>query len=175
MGHERVAVLDGGWNRWMSSGLPFDAAPVPPLPEEQGSFQGSPRRELVADLEEVIALLAARQGGRLIDARAPERFRGEMEPIDPVAGHIPGARNRPFALNLTLDGTFKQPEQLAEEFARLLDELPAADAVCYCGSGVTGAHLALAFRHAGLSMPRLYPGSWSEWITDPARPVALGD
>jgi len=111
---------------------------------------------------------------RLLDARAPARYRGEQEPIDPVAGHIPGAVNAPFAENLTPEGTFRPPEQLRQRFEALLGDVPPERVICYCGSGVTAAHNLLAMAHAGLPGARLYAGSWSEWIADPRRPVARG-
>ena len=109
---------------------------------------------------------------KLIDARAAERFRGEIEPIDAIAGHIPGAVNRPFVQNLGPDGRFKSPGVLAEEFKALLGDSPSNETLLMCGSGVTACHHLLAMEHAGLRGARVYPGSWSEWISDPARPVA---
>jgi thiosulfate/3-mercaptopyruvate sulfurtransferase len=111
---------------------------------------------------------------QLFDARAPERFAGEVEPIDPVAGHIPGAVNLPFAENLK-DGRFRAPAELRQRFAAALAGTRPEAAVVYCGSGVTACHDILAFAHAGLPLPRLYAGSWSEWITDPARPTQRRD
>jgi len=119
--------------------------------------------------------LAAGLGGlRLIDARAAERFRGDVEPLDPVAGHIPGALNRPFKDNLDAEGRFLRPEALREAFLPLLGGRPASEVVHQCGSGVTACHNLLAMEAAGLSGAALYPGSWSEWCADPARPVARG-
>ena len=110
----------------------------------------------------------------VIDARAAERYRGDVEPVDPVAGHIPGARNRPYNRNLAPDGRFKTPEELRAEFAALLRGTPPATVVHQCGSGITACHNALAMAIAGLPGSRLYPGSWSEWVSDPTRPVARG-
>ena len=110
----------------------------------------------------------------VVDARARERYRGEVEPIDRIAGHIPGARNRPSAENLTPQGVFKSPAGLRAEFEQLLGSTPSSMVVHQCGSGVTACHNALAMAIAGLPGSRLYPGSWSEWIADPARPVARG-
>lgn len=175
LGHDAAAVLDGGWTRWLQSGLPVESGPLRESPATGGSFEVRCRPELVASIQEIEWLVQSGEGFRLIDARAPERFRGEVEPIDPVAGHIPGARNHPFTSNLDIDGRFRPPETLLPDLTAVLGGIPAASAICYCGSGVTGAHNVLAFRHAGLEMPRLYPGSWSEWITDPSHPTATGE
>lgn len=110
-------------------------------------------------------------GWRVLDARNADRFRGENETLDPVAGHIPGARSAPYADNLEPDGRFKSRDALRRRYLELLSGVPAERAVCYCGSGVTAAHDVLAVAHAGLGDARLYPGSWSEWIVDPTRPV----
>lgn len=167
-GHDAVAVLDGGLANWVRAGLPTEptgahSAPHSAPQKRPAAFTPRHRPELIADPTTADA-------GTLIDARAVDRFRGENETIDPVAGHIPGAMCRPFAGNLRADGTFRPADELAERFA---GTDPATTTV-YCGSGVTAAHHVLAFAVAGLAMPRLYPGSWSEWITDPARPVATG-
>lgn len=166
LGHGNVAVLDGGWQAWQRAGLPTDAAPTEPVPAVP-----YPERTRLTQL----LMAAAVDGGAqlLLDARDPPRFRGEVEPIDPVAGHIPGALCSPFSANLAADGTFKPPADLREKFAVAAgSSLPV---VCYCGSGITACHNILAMTAAGLPMPALYAGSWSEWITDPARPVAKGD
>jgi thiosulfate/3-mercaptopyruvate sulfurtransferase len=124
------------------------------------------------DAAQVSAVLAA--GGRVLDARGGERYRGEKEPIDAVGGHIPGAISAPFAANLDDEGRFLEPEALRARFAALLDGHAAEETICYCGSGVTGAHDLLAMTVAGLPLARLYAGSWSDWITDPTRPIATG-
>jgi hypothetical protein len=111
---------------------------------------------------------------RLLDARAPERYRGDVEPIDAVAGHVPGARNHPFAASLDASGRFRSTDELRRALLASLDGVPAERTVAMCGSGVTACHLLLALEHAGLPGARLYPGSWSEWSRDPARPVATG-
>jgi thiosulfate/3-mercaptopyruvate sulfurtransferase len=111
---------------------------------------------------------------KVVDSRAADRYRGENETMDPVGGHIPGALSGPFADNLGADGRFKSPEALRSRFEALLGDTPAEQTVFYCGSGVSAAHNILALAHAGLGDARLYPGSWSEWITDPSRPVATG-
>jgi len=169
LGHERVAVLDGGLQRWMSLGLPVEAdMPVAtPAPPYQATFDES----RLLDAAQVQAHLDA--GGLLLDARAPERFRGEVEPIDRVAGHVPGARNRPYALSMQ-DGAFRPAQELAREFAPVVQGRDAREVVAMCGSGVTACHLLLALEHAGVKGARLYTGSWSGWIDDPSRPVARG-
>lgn len=162
LGHEAVAVLDGGIAAWTGA---LETTPTKPA---QGSFESRP--PLTRTIE--AAALAAHLGeATLIDARAQARFDGLEEPIDAVAGHIPGASCLPFQGNLDATGRFLPPAQLAERFA----DLAAADPlVCYCGSGVTAAHNILALRIAGFAEPILYPGSWSEWIRDEQRPIATG-
>lgn len=168
LGHEKVAVLDGGWARWTVLGLPVDSQVRPPTPARYvAEFDWS----RLLDADAVQARLAA--GDVLIDARAAERFRGESETIDRVAGHVPGARNRPYAENLH-DGRFKPPAQLAEEFRVLLGGCPPERAMVMCGSGVTACHHLLAMERAGLRGAGLFTGSWSGWISDPSRPVAIG-
>jgi thiosulfate/3-mercaptopyruvate sulfurtransferase len=168
LGHARVAVLDGGWAGWMASGLPVDAEiPAPQPTRYVADFDAS----RLLDAASVQAHLDA--GGLLLDARAGERFRGEVEPIDRVAGHVPGAINRPYADNLH-DGRFKEPARLAREFGALLGGHRADEVVAMCGSGVTACHHLLAMEHAGLPGAKLFTGSWSGWISDPARPVATG-
>jgi thiosulfate/3-mercaptopyruvate sulfurtransferase len=167
VGHEAVAVLDGGLAAWQQAGHPVTATTPATRPAH---FTGSPR-PLAVDAAFVAAHLddGAMQ---LIDARAPDRFRGENETLDPVGGHIPGAVNRFFKDNLAADGRFKPAANLRTEFAALLGTTPSAQVVQQCGSGVTACHNLLAMEVAGLSGSRLYPGSWSEWCADPARPVA---
>ncbi|WP_313054874.1 sulfurtransferase [Pseudomonas lopnurensis] len=161
-------LLDGGLDAWREAGLPLDAT-VPTI--RRGSFAGHADATLVVDAQQ----LAERLGNpdlTLLDARALPRFRGEVEPIDPVAGHIPGALCAPFGDNLDANGRFLNPEQLRARFTELLGECPAQAAVAYCGSGVTACHNLFALSLAGYPLIALYPGSWSEWITDPGRPVA---
>jgi len=170
LGHDRVAVLDGGFKRWQSLGLPVMADVPAPRP---GQFAGRPDATATVDADTVQS--AAQDGSqRVIDARAAERYRGEVEPIDRVAGHIPGARNHPSSSLLGADGRFLPPEELRRSLLATLDGIPPARAIAYCGSGVTACHVLLAMEHAGLPGGRLYPGSWSEWSRNPARPVATG-
>jgi thiosulfate/3-mercaptopyruvate sulfurtransferase len=165
MGHERVAVLDGGFNAWSEARLPTEAQAFEPQPEV---FRGSPKREWLVRLEDVA------EARCLVDTRLAPRYRGEEEPLDPVAGHIPGARNHPFSRNVDEKGRFLPVERLRDLFVETLGEHPAAEVVYYCGSGVTACQLLLATAHAGLAPGRLYAGSWSEWCGDTKRPVALG-
>lgn len=167
-GHRDVAVLDGGWARWRALDLPVDAAtPAFPSTVYRGAFDAS----ALSSAAGIPARLAA--GDLLVDARAPERFRGEVEPIDRVAGHVPGATNRPYAANLR-DGRFKSAAELADEFAALLDGRAPSQVVAMCGSGVTACHHLLAMAHAGLPGAQLFAGSWSGWIEDAQRAVATG-
>jgi len=170
LGHDAVAVLDGGWPAWDRSGAPRRSGTET---RRTRVFAPHPRPELQVDATDV-ARIRLDPSYRLLDARAAERYRGEVEPIDPVAGHIPGATSAPFSENLDATGRFLSPEALRARFHPLLGDLPADHIVCYCGSGVTAAHNLLAIAHAGLGNARLYAGSWSDWITDPSRPVALG-
>jgi len=170
LGHERVAVLDGGWARWNALGLPVDTAIPEPVPQTyRAASEARFDRDRLLDAEAVQAHLS--RGGLLVDARAAERFRGEVEPIDRKAGHVPGAVNRPYARNL-VERRFKSPEQLAEEFAQLFEGRAPRDVVAMCGFGVTACHHLLAMAHAGLAGAKLYTGSWSGWIEDPVRPIA---
>ena len=169
MGHAQVAVLDGGLAAWAEAGGSLTTAPPPP----DGAPPYPQRPALVGTLD-ADALQAQLGRIRLIDARAGERFRGEVEPLDAQAGHIPGARNRFFKDNLAADGRFKPAAQLRAEFDALLGQGNAADTVHQCGSGVTACHNLLAMAHAGLPGALLYAGSWSEWSADTARPVAKG-
>lgn len=170
LGHAAVAVLDGGWQAWRAAELPVTAEPTVPTPRV---FVPAPQPHLVATLDDVLA--AAAQPRHLFDVRVPARFRGEWEPIDPVAGHIPGASNASYTGNVDADGRFLPAGALHARYAGLLGDTPPGDAVFYCGSGINAAHAVLAVAHAGLGDTRLYPGSWSEWITDPARPAATGE
>ena len=166
-GHEDVRVLDGGYQGWLAAGLPAsEADPAGP----PGDFTARPGHMPVLD---AAGARSTARTGLLLDARTGERYRGEQEPVDPVAGHIPGAVSAPTAGNVNPDGTFRSPAQLAARFAALGAGSQAGLVGAYCGSGVTAAHEVLALAVAGLPAA-LYVGSWSNWITDPARPVATG-
>jgi thiosulfate/3-mercaptopyruvate sulfurtransferase len=170
-GHENVAVLDGGLQAWQGAGGAVNSG------EEPGHFQTNfllgPERAKLVDAHTVAEQLG-RPTQTLIDARATPRFKGEVEPLDPVAGHIPGALNRPFGQNLTPEGKFKPAEQLKAEFAALLGGRDPASVVHHCGSGVSALPNLIAMEVAGLGRTALYAGSWSDWCSDPGRPVAQG-
>lgn len=170
-GHDAVAVLDGGYAAWVAAGHPVTTDEVTP---EEGDIDIHPGAMPVVDADEAAAL--AREGV-LLDARAPERYRGDIEPIDPRAGHVPGARNAPFTEHLR-DGRWKQAAELAERF-EALGVRPGDPVGAYCGSGVTASSVVLALEAAGITTPErpaaLYAGSWSHWCVDPTRPVATGD
>jgi len=169
LGHEAVAVLDGGYARWLAEKRPtsqespvvapaiFEVQRVAPTVSASGVASSLPRHTLV-----------------LVDARAAERYRGDTEPIDPVAGHIPGALNRPYSRNLQPDATFRRAAELRSEFESMLHGRAVSDVVHYCGSGVSACHNVLAMAIAGYPLTRLYPGSWSEWSADAKRPIARG-
>jgi thiosulfate/3-mercaptopyruvate sulfurtransferase len=171
LGHEAAAVLNGGWFAWLQEGGKMQSRVVEREPQE---FIPRPRPELLVSAGQVEAL-RAEPSVRLLDARSADRFRGENETIDPVAGHIPGAICAPYAANLRPDGRFRSVQDLRERYQAILDGRAAEGAVVYCGSGVTSIHNILAMVHAGLGEPRLYAGSWSEWITDGSCPVAVGE
>ena len=167
LGHDRVGILDGGWPAWMKEGRPVSREV--PAPRE-GSFVPKPMLGATVDAAYVERHLRDPRAP-LIDARAQERYEGRIEPLDPVAGHIPGAINRFWKSNLGPDGRMKAPAALRAEFEALLQGADPGAVVHSCGSGVTACHNAFAMALAGLPMGRLYPGSWSEWCADPARPV----
>ena len=167
LGHDAVAVLDGGLATWQAAG--YALSTQSPTPTQQGQFQTRLKPEWVVTVE----ALSKPNAWQLVDARAAERFRGEVEPIDPIAGHIADAWNRPLTENL--DGNqFKSAEQLKAEWQALLGNTAVENVVHMCGSGVTACHNLLAMEVAGLMGTKLYAGSWSEWIRDPSRPVATG-
>lgn len=168
LGHDTVAVLDGGWSAWKSASHPVTAE-IPVV--RTARFE--PRIRSGASLDaDAVARCIGKPEPLLLDARAPNRFRGENETLDPVAGHIPGATNRFFQSNLDAEGRFKPPAALRKEFGELLGGHHPTDITHYCGSGVTACHNLLAMEVAGLSGSTLYPGSWSEWCSDFSRPVA---
>jgi thiosulfate/3-mercaptopyruvate sulfurtransferase len=167
LGHDDVAVLDGGLTQWIMEGRPI-STDVPKLP---AAVFTPDARDWVVTANDVLADLEAGTYC-LVDARSPDRFRGENETLDPVGGHIPGARNRFFRDNLDADGLFRPAAELRREFLGLLAGVDPAQAVMQCGSGVTACHNLLAMEIAGLHGAKLYAGSWSEWCSDPARPVA---
>jgi len=172
LGHDAAAVLDGGIDKWIAEGRPITAD----RPSVQSArFVAMTPRPVISSAD-ILRGLSNDSSNPLtiIDARAPERFRGDIEPLDPVAGHIPGAINRPYGANLTPQQTFKPAELLRAEFDAQLGGAPLSSVVHQCGSGVTACHNLLAMEVAGLPGSRLYPGSWSEWVADPARPVARG-
>lgn len=166
MRHECVAVLDGGWQAWVTAGYPVTDVINEPA---SSHFENDNIKNDLVTIEEVESFDC------LIDSREAPRYRGELEPIDPVAGHIPGAINRFWQDNLTRKGLFKSPQVLKSEWQQLLAHTNADQAVVYCGSGVTACHNLLAATHAGLPMPKLYAGSWSEWSNTPGKPIATGE
>ena len=168
LGHDDAALLDGGWPKWASEGR--QVTKDIPRPRK-GRFEPKPHLGDVVDTSFVDRFKQS-PAITLLDGRAPNRFKGLEEPIDPVAGHIPGAVNRFWQKNLNPDGTFKSPEQLRAEYGELLGKADPARVVHMCGSGVTACHNAFAMELAGLPGGRLYAGSWSEWIADPAHAVA---
>jgi thiosulfate/3-mercaptopyruvate sulfurtransferase len=170
VGHKAVAVLDGGFGTWLSEKRPV----------QSGIESRTPARfptpidihyNWIVSAEEV-NLLRQNSDILLLDARAPERFKGEVEPIDTVAGHIPGAVNRFHGANISADGKMKSSEILRSEFKNILGSIPPSKVVVYCGSGVTSCHHLLAMENAGLKGARIYIGSWSEWIRNPDHPIA---
>lgn len=173
-GYQNVALLDGGWQAWTDAALPTTGS-VPPKPVATWP-DCRPNPAMVVDTATLATSLEQDNGMPvLMDARTAERFRGESEPIDPVAGHIPGAVNAPLADNLDSSGRFKAPEALRQRYLAVLGSAPPETLIAMCGSGVTACHNLLAMAIAGLPLGRLYAGSWSEWIRDPRRPIATGD
>jgi thiosulfate/3-mercaptopyruvate sulfurtransferase len=172
LGHERVAVLDGGFKAWVAAAGALESG-EPPGPPPATAF--TPRVEPAAVVS-TSGLIEALQSPQylLVDARAAERFSGAVEPLDPVAGHVPGAVNHPFSANLNSDGRFLPPAELKRLWLNRLDGTPPPKVMAMCGSGVTACHNLLALEMADLKGAKLYAGSWSEWIRDPNRPVALG-
>lgn len=170
LGHDSVALLDGGWAKWIREGRPTAAGDEQRAPV---TFKAEPRREMHVGVDDVEKHIGDRSV-LLVDARAPERFEGRTEPIDRMPGHIPGALNHFFKTNLAEDGTMLAPDRLRHAFDDVLRGHNPAETVMYCGSGVTACHNLLAMEHAGLRGARLYVGSWSEWSADPSRPKEKG-
>jgi thiosulfate/3-mercaptopyruvate sulfurtransferase len=168
-GHDAVAVLDGGWSAWQAAGGSIETGPATGE-HPATTFALKPELAPLVDTTTVFKHLG-QTGQTLMDARATPRFRGEVEPMDPIAGHIPGALNRPFAMNLTADGLLKSPDELKAEFLSLLDGRDPSTVVHHCGSGVSAVPNLLAMAVAGLGMQPLYAGSWSEWSRTPGLPV----
>lgn len=167
LGHDAAAVLDGGFAKWLAEKRATKGGRED---RKARTFHAALRADMTVDVDRVAAVIGG-SDVRLVDARAPERYRGEIEPIDKAAGHIPGAVNHPFKSNLTEAGTFRSPAALRESFGTTLGGFSPDHIVSYCGSGVTACHNLLALEHAGLHGAKLYPGSWSEWSSDPARPI----
>ena len=172
LGHEAVAVLDGGLQAWKDAGGGLDSGPgATPLAPARFELK-TPLRQLV--LTDAVSAALGQPTQTVVDARAGARYRGEVEPLDPVAGHIPGALNRPFTDNFTEDGRFKSPEQLQVEWTQVLAGRPASSVVHHCGSGVTAVPNLMAMELAGFGPTALYAGSWSEWCRTPGLPCAKG-
>jgi thiosulfate/3-mercaptopyruvate sulfurtransferase len=172
VGHDRAAVLDGGLQAWLKAGGAVESG-EPEMRPRAAVFAPRPDAAAVVTAAELIEALEDRRR-LVVDARAPERFAGTVEPIDPVAGHVPGAINHPFTANLGEDGRFLPPAELARRWLERLKGTAPADVIAMCGSGVTACHDLLALELAGLPGAKLYAGSWSEWIRDPKRPIARG-
>lgn len=170
LGHEKVAVLDGGLPAWLEENQPVTKEIPSPIAK---TYLPHLQSEMLATAEDVLRNFGD-PGWLLVDSRGPERYRGEVEPLDPVAGHIPGALNYHFASNIDAEGHLHLKQVLRGRFENLFKDVPAEHVIFYCGSGVTAAHNVLAVAHSGLGMPRMYAGSWSEWITDPDRPTSTG-
>ena len=170
VGHDAVAVLDGGWAAWSREGRPVSTGDEHHAPQ---AFTAAVRPQMRVDAGSMAELVAS-GSARLVDARAPERYEGRTEPIDRVPGHIPGAVNHFFKRNVTPEDTMRPADELREELAPLVGDRNPKEVVMYCGSGVTACQNLLALEHAGIRGVRLYPGSWSEWSANPARPVETG-
>ncbi len=170
VGHTRAYVLNGGLAAWSGQGLPLVQEIVKPSP---GTFQAQVNSDLVVEATDILQNLHSPELV-VVDAREQDRYAGDREPLDARAGHIPGALNHPYQDNLTPDDTFLSPQELVSVLSAVWGTPAMDETVIYCGSGVSACHTVLAAAHAGLGMPKLYPGSWSEWITDPERPVAQG-
>ena len=164
--HDKVAVFDGGWQHWINSGGTVSSKNETRISSQ---FDSAPLQNILVNIEQVCDY------DLIIDSRDPSRYKGESEPIDQAAGHIPGAKNRFWKNNITGTGCFKESDELLTEFELLFGAVLPEDAVFYCGSGVTACHNLLAAVHAGLALPKLYAGSWSEWSSTPGKPIATGN
>lgn len=170
-GHEAVAILDGGYPAWVKAG--YNATDV--IPEEKsGNFEIEIQHQMIVD-HEFMKENYSNSNYVILDSRAQDRYLGDDEPIDPIAGHIPNAVNYPYGDNLLSNSEMKSPEKLRERFRSLMSGIDPSNVIVYCGSGVTSILNQIAIEHAGLGLVRLYVGSWSEWITDPGAPVELGE
>ena len=170
LGHSKVAVIDGGWQRWIKENRPITNKIYTP---KYRVFHANRQKNLNVSAKSVLKYCEDNKIS-VLDARSLERYRGEKESMDPVAGHIPSAISAPYINNLDVEGNWKSKSELRKMYIEILDGNPAEDAVIYCGSGITACHNILAIYHAGLGIARMYPGSWSEWIIDPQRPLDTG-
>lgn len=169
LGHENVAVLNGGWKYWIEQKFPTNSEIRTP---SSTTFKANPNSDLIVDVQFMEANIKTPELIYL-DSRTSERYRGEKEPIDPIAGHIPSAISAPWPENLGPDGLFLDKKSLAKRFMKILENQPKGNTIFYCGSGVTACHNLLAMHHLGITSPKLYPGSWSEWIVDESREVVV--
>lgn len=174
LGYGNAAVLDGGFSAWIDAGYAVSSIEVESKIETVDDDMVTPDTASSVVTQQQVRANLDTPTFQVVDARGPERYRGDVEPIDPVAGHIPGAINRPFMANIQENGRFKSQEKLRHEWCELLNNQPPEEVVHYCGSGVTSCHNILAMEHAGLIGSRLYAGSWSEWCADPENPMVRG-
>ncbi|MCB9136362.1 MAG: sulfurtransferase [Anaerolineales bacterium] len=174
LGHDAVAVLDGGWQGWVGKQFPISVEIPFEQKSESAPFRANIREEMLVDADVVLKGREEFSSLLVFDSRAPERYRGEIEPIDPIAGRVPWALNAPYTETQGFDGFFRPQKELKAHFEKLLGKANAKNAIFYCGSGVTAAANLLALKHAGLGDGKLYSGSWSDWITDSSRPIGKG-
>jgi thiosulfate/3-mercaptopyruvate sulfurtransferase len=170
-GLKSVAVLDGGYKKWVNEGYPVSEK-IPAISHTPSTIALTPNASMIVTTSEMQNIYHSADY-KIIDARTPERYQGKYEPIDKLAGHIPGAFNRFHGLNLNDQGVMKSPDELKKEFSEIIASTPNDHIVVYCGSGVTSCHHILALKRAGIEGPRIYIGSWSEWIRDPSRPISV--
>lgn len=161
LGHEHVAVLDGGWKYWQQENKPTTSGFIYPSPKK---FVPKEDRSRLVPRSEIESIVQGKSKAILLDARAPERYRGEYEPYDPIAGHIPSAINLPFSENVNSEGLWRSKAEIKKRMSPVITDDENQETICYCGSGITACHNVLAASYAGLKMPRLYAGSWSDWI-----------